>query len=84
MSKQPEALRLADAIDSSSSNFYGESSMRYDHALSDAVSEAADCLRSLHAINRQLLDALFGIEESTHDTMTATLARVAIDKATRG
>jgi hypothetical protein len=81
MSKQPEALRLADALEDDLEQYDGLSLPPSSQAIAD--SSAAE-LRRLHAINRQLLDALFGIEESTHDTMTATLARVAIDKATRG
>ncbi len=58
MSKQPEALRLADVIDSSSSNFYAESSMRYDHELAMTVGAAADELRRLHELNGELLEVL--------------------------
>lgn len=58
MSKQPEALKLADAIDSSSSNFYAESSMSYDHELAMTVGTAADELRRLLAVNGELLEAL--------------------------
>lgn len=58
MSKQPKALRLADAIDSSSSSFYAESSMSYDHELAMTVDAVADELRRLHAVNGELLEAL--------------------------
>jgi len=38
-------------------------------------------LRRLHALNGELLGALNNIEVSTHDAMTAALARAAIAKA---
>jgi hypothetical protein len=57
MSKQPEALRLADAIDSADSNFYAESSIFFDKELAETVSSAADELRRLHAVNGELLEA---------------------------
>jgi hypothetical protein len=47
MTEQPEALRLADALDAGE-NFYAESSLWYDRKLSNAVSAAAAELRRLH------------------------------------
>lgn len=79
MSKQPEALRLADVIDSSSSNFYAESSMRYDHELAMTVGAAADELRRLHAVNGELLEALSSIDVYLSDTISG---RVNPDPAT--
>lgn len=58
MSKQPEALSLADAIDSADANFYAESSIFFDKELAGTVSSAADELRRLHAVNVALRDAL--------------------------
>ena len=43
--------------------------------------EEADELRRLHAVNQELLASLNNIEVSTHDAMTAALARAAIAKA---
>jgi hypothetical protein len=54
---------------------YGPSYLR------DLLPEAAAELRRLHAVNAELLGALNNIEVSTHDAMTAALARAAIAKA---
>lgn len=51
--KTPLALKLADALDAGE-NFYGESSLWYDHKLAEAVGEAAAELRRLHAENEAL------------------------------
>lgn len=37
MSEQPEALRLADIIEKSDANFYGESTLWFDGELSEAL-----------------------------------------------
>jgi hypothetical protein len=85
MSKQPEALSLADAIDSSSSSFYAESSMSYDHELAMTVGAAADELRRLHAVNVALLEALKAVvewlEQGDHESEMHSSARAAITKA---
>jgi hypothetical protein len=60
------ALRLADSLAA---------------GFSDCGPEAAAELRRLHAVNAELLGALNNIEVSTHDAMTAALARAAIAKA---
>ena len=52
--KQPEALRLADALDAGE-NFYAESSLWFDSKLADAAGDAAAELRRLHAENAALL-----------------------------
>jgi hypothetical protein len=67
MNDQPTALRLANLID------HGNDSSWIER-------EAAAELRRLHAVNAELLGALNNIEVSTHDAMTAALARAAIDK----
>jgi hypothetical protein len=68
MADKPEALRLADFLDD-----------QYDpsHSLEEAAAE----LRRLVAVNQELLGTLNNIEVSTHDAMTAALARAAIAKA---
>lgn len=48
-----KALKLADKLDKCT-NFYGESSLWYDHEASDAVSAAADELRRLAEVNAEL------------------------------
>lgn len=65
---QPEALRLAQWLERDGANCQ-------QHV--DAASE----LRRLRFKCDALLEALKDIERSTHDTMTATLARAAIAKA---
>ena len=51
------------------------------HPVGRLCHEAATELRRLHAVNQELLAALNNIEVSTHDAMTAALARAAIAKA---
>jgi len=68
MTDQPEALRLANLID------HGNDSNQIER-------ETAAELRRLHAVNQEVLAALNNIEVSTHDAMTAALARAAIAKA---
>jgi len=63
MSDQPEALRLADWCDTFNT-------VQHDKAAAE--------LRRLHTANAELLKAMENIERSTHDAMTATLARIAI------
>lgn len=58
MSEQPEALRLADIIEKSDANFYGESTLWFDGELSEAVYAAMDLLRSQHARIEKLEKAL--------------------------
>lgn len=65
---QPKALFLADVI-------------KADPASKTHHDEAAAELRWLVAVNQELLAALNNIEVSTHDAMTAALARAAIAKA---
>jgi hypothetical protein len=58
--KQPEALRLADALDVGH-NYYAESSLWFDRALAEDNGKAADELRRLHEVEKQrdeLLHAL--------------------------
>jgi hypothetical protein len=57
MTEQPEALRLADALDAGE-NFYAESSLWYDRKLSNAVGAAAAELRRLHSVNAELMDLM--------------------------
>lgn len=57
MNEQPNTLRLADELDAAD-NFYAESSMYFDYKLSGFVSDAADELRRLHALNVELMEAL--------------------------
>ncbi len=63
MSEKPEALRLADWCDT-------HNTIQHDKAAAE--------LRRLHTANAKLLQAMENIERSTHDAMTATLARAAI------
>jgi len=65
MNTQPEALRLADWCDS-------HNTIQHDKAAAE--------LRKLHSANAELLKAMENIERSTHDAMTAALARAAIGK----
>lgn len=66
MTTQPEALRLADWCDT-------HNTIQHDKAAAE--------LRRLHSANAELLKAMENIERSTHDAMTATLARAAIARA---
>ena len=66
MTTQPEALRLADWCDT-------HNTIQHDKAAAE--------LRLLHSVNAELLEAMENIERSTHDAMTAALARAAIAKA---
>jgi hypothetical protein len=71
MSTQPEALRLADALELKSSR----------GVLTDSKSAAE--LRRLHALNGELLEALKAMLENGQDyTATRDKARAAIAKAT--
>ncbi len=67
MSEKPEALRLAEWIES-------------DMTCQGDAEIAAE-LRRLHSANAELLEVMENIERSTHDAMTAALARAAIAKA---
>lgn len=60
-----EAEKLADKLDSSDANFYGESSLWFDSDLSDAVSDAADLLRRQAEQIRELRSALIAMDEAT-------------------
>ena len=64
---QPYALFIADILEDAGKP-------------ADIAEKAAATLRRLHAQRDELLKALKNIERSTYDTMTATLARVAITK----
>jgi hypothetical protein len=66
MTTQPEALQLADWCDTFNT-------VQHDKAAAE--------LRRLHTANAKLLKAMENIERSTHDQMTATLARAAIARA---
>ena len=66
MADKPEALRMADSLDKFSNPW---------------DKEIASELRRLVAVNQELLGTLNNIEVSTHDAMTAALARAAIAKA---
>jgi hypothetical protein len=73
MKQQPEALRLADALDC------------YDH---EGMSKAATELRRLHSVNAEFLEALQAIANGTEFWDSYPLehaygkARAAIAKAT--
>ena len=75
MSTQPEALRIAKALD--------DDQWRLD----DLDIEAADELRRLHAMHTELLDALREIVgqhgQWNNGMWAANIARAAITKATR-
>ena len=81
MSTQPEALRLADELDTEISHSYStwQSELR-SHP-------AADELRRLHALNAELLVALRELVDATDEhaamcgTSIANKARAAIAKA---
>lgn len=64
--QQPEALRLADALDC------------YEH---EGMSKAAAELRRLHSVNAELLEALKGIVQVGLSTSRIAAARAAIAKA---
>jgi hypothetical protein len=70
VSTQPEALRLADALDSAPYS-------------SGCTNEAAAELRRLHVVNAELLDALRWTARALHYTEhpAAIKARAAIAKA---
>ena len=87
MSEQPEALRLADALDAGE-NFYAESSLWFDRKLADAAGDAAAELRRLYAVNVELLDALQTVVANAPDPYCAITravdaqCRAAIAKST--
>ena len=68
MSKQPEALRLALALE-------------LRHGTASFQADAASELRRLHALNVELLEALRRIAEGTAATWVSDEARAAIAKA---
>ena len=68
MTTQPDALRLADALDAYCTP-------------QDVAEQAAAELRRFHTQRAALLEALKNIERSTYDAGTAALVRVAIAKA---
>ena len=78
MNKQPEALRLADALEELDVQF----------SQTGLCGEAAAELRRLHALNQELLEALKDMLDNHEDACTgygegaADKARVAIAKAT--
>ncbi len=89
---QPKALFLADVIkaDPASKAHHDEAAaeLRRLHDVEKAYKSACDIiseqdkkLAELEAVNQELLAALNNIEVSTHDAMTAALARAAIAKA---
>jgi hypothetical protein len=70
MSKQPEALRLIEAL-----AWNEDSTVQY----------ACDELRRLHALNAELVDALhrsLNVLDATGATYEANFARAALKKAT--
>jgi hypothetical protein len=67
MSKQPEALRLIEAL-----AWNEDSTVQY----------ACDELRRLHALNAELVDALHRSLDATGATYEANFARAALKKAT--
>ena len=95
---QPKALFLADVIkaDPASKTHHYEAAAElrrlHDETLMleggyesacKILSEQDKKLAELEAVNQELLAALNNIEVSTHDAMTAALARAAIAKAER-
>jgi len=93
---QPKALFLADVIkaDPASKTHHYEAAAElrrlHDETLMleggyesacKILSEQDKKLAELEAVNQELLAALNNIEVSTHDAMTAALARAAIAKA---
>lgn len=89
---RPEALRLAEFCDGNVLYHPAAAELRrmhdhnqmLEHAYESAckiISEQDKKLKELEAVNAELLAALNNIETSTHDAMTAALARVAIAKA---
>lgn len=81
--KQPEALRLADVIDSNDGNFHYEESSKFDSKLSEACYGAAAELRRLHEVNAELLAALREAERLCPvNSHAEIIARAAIFKAT--
>lgn len=78
MSTQPEALRLADALE--------ELDAQFSHT--GLCGEAAAELRRLHALNQELLEALKDMLDNHEDACTGygegatDKARTAIAKAT--
>ena len=98
MADQPEALRLADFLDDQYDPSHNleeaaaELRRLHDETLMleggyesacKILSEQDKKLAELEAVNQELLAALNNIEVSTHDAMTAALARAAIAKAER-
>ena len=96
MADQPEALRLADFLDDQYDPSHNlekaaaELRRLHDETLMleggyesacKILSEQDKKLAELEAVNQELLAALNNIEVSTHDAMTAALARAAIAKA---
>ena len=78
MSKQAEALRLADALNCE----WRDDALNYDTAL-DAAAE----LRCLHKLNQELVEALkeiLGCDKTKTSFGAVMRARAAIAKATGG
>ena len=69
MSDQPEALRLADWIES-------EAPPTDEASCADVAAE----LRRLHAVNMELLEALDKIAINTHDDTAERVARAALEQ----
>lgn len=90
-----EALRLADELDDVHTTHVARNAAAELRRLHDEtlmleggyesackiLSEQDKKLAELEAVNQELLAALNNIEVSTHDAMTAALARAAIAKA---
>jgi len=76
MTTQPEALRLAAALD-----YYRDYDMSVTHTGIDE--QAADELRRLHESNQELLAALEQIETATACAFSRNISRAAIAKAER-
>jgi hypothetical protein len=81
MSKQPEALRLAVALESGDV-YESHSAPVYGWCENDHCDEAAAELRRLHAVNAELLAALRAmLGDDDHDE-AKNKARAAIERAT--
>jgi len=71
MNTQPEALRLADLLDSAP----------YSSSLTN---DAAEELRRLHAVNEELLEALkLMLDDARHDRVTIEVFNRASDAITK-
>ena len=72
--KQPEALRLADAIERYNAGVYSQK-------IYEDYSQAAAELRRLHEVNAELIKSLIDIEGNYPNLWAGERAREAIAKA---